>query len=106
MENLPDKPDHETKAVVCMLALKEANVRPHPVSRRWQAELSEAQIRDEIVREAMVRAFTRCNALGLGVKEQQTLLRGGLQRETTAKGPKQPSKFALVTEESERITEH
>jgi hypothetical protein len=51
-ENLPD---HEAKAVVCMLAPNEGNVRPHAVSRRWLAEPSEAQITDEIVREAMVR---------------------------------------------------
>ena len=83
-------------------------------------EPSESQTRDEIVlvQAALLRALTRCNAMGLGVQAQQTLLRCILQRADGSITPGQPrahpkgarDKAAVAIRycdvRAERITEH
>ena len=77
---------------VCGYQKKETSSHAQTCEEGTVDEASEAQIRDEIklVQEAMLRALTRCNAMGLGVQAQQTLLRGVLQRADPSRTPGSP----------------
>ena len=89
----PTSPTMKQKLLsVCGYQKKETSSHAQTCEEDTVDEASEAQIRDEIklVQEAMLRALTRCNAMGLGVQAQQTLLRGVLQRADVSRTPGSP----------------